>query len=226
VKLWGKDVKEEELPEELRNLTSEQLLKAVKDSGDIEGLKTKLSDKDTELSSMSERIKQLEGAATHKQQDDPPRGPTSVLVDEDKAFAERLGPVMTTSLVSASISAKMVFRQQLTQDKKSNKAALYDKYEAEIDEIMMKQVPLQSRIFPQAWQNAFHIVLGRHMDELVTGVKKGEDQFFVEAASGSGLPLSTDKKDELTAQEVTIAGKLGLKPEEYLAERKKIHVVA
>lgn len=225
MKLWGKDVKEEELPEEIRNLSSEQLLKAVKDSGDIEGLKTKLSEKDTELSTLSDRIKQLEGAAP-RNPDNTPKGPTSVLVDEDKAFAERLGPVMTTSLVSASISAKMVFRQQLTADKKSNKAALYDKYEAEIDEIMMKQVPLQSRIFPQAWQNAFHIVLGRHMDELVTSVKKGEDQFFVEPASGGdGLP-QLDKKDELTDQEKTIAGKLGLKPEEYLAERKKIHVVA
>jgi molybdopterin converting factor small subunit len=225
VKLWGKDVKEEELPEEIRSMTPEQLVTAVKASGDVEGLKTKLSEKDTELSQMSERIKNLEGAAT-RQPDNTQKGPTSVLVDEDKAFAERLGPVMTTSLVSASISAKMVFRQQLTADKKSNKAALYDKYEAEIDEIMMKQVPLQSRIFSQAWQNAFHIVLGRHMDELVTSVKKGDDLFFIEPVSGGGGLPQPDKKGELTPEEIKVAGKLGLKPEEYLVEKGKIHVVA
>ena len=144
-------------------------------------------------------------------------GPTSILEDEDKAFNERLGPIVQNQLALAAQSAKFIGEQRVQQSPLH--ARLLTKFRGEVDKLF-ETVPLQFRQFPETYERVFQQVVGSHAGELIT---KDKSEFFIESGGGAS-PLSPSKKAELTEDEVKMARSLKISPEHFLAQKERMQV--
>ena len=143
--------------------------------------------------------------------------PTSILEDEDKAFNERLGPIVQNQLALAAQSAKFIGEQRVQQSPLH--ARLLTKFRGEVDKLF-ETVPLQFRQFPETYERVFQQVVGSHAGELIT---KDKSEFFIESGGGAS-PLSPSKKAELTEDEVKMARSLKISPEHFLAQKERMQV--
>lgn len=222
--------KKEELPESLRELTPEQIAQALLEKKELE---QKLADQQTqadglktELEQVQAKVRELESRpATQPQpqpQPQPRSGPESVLIDEDKAFADRLAGTNALAFHAAALSAKIMARDQI---RNSDERRIWDKYESEVDEIMGKETP-DRRAFPAIWINAFTYVKGLHLKELMLAQKEGNDFFAEPVGRGPEPAPQPGQGDKLTDEELRVCANMKIKPEEYLAQRKEMQGVS
>lgn len=208
---WAK--KDEELPEELRDMKPEDLVKAVKDSQRVAELETKLEQRNAEFDGVKQRLDAIEANQPESAPNpNAPQRPTSVLVDEERAFAERQAPLAMTTLLIGANAAKSQAKMML--------GPTYAKFEKEI-EAEMEKVPLGSRIHTESWKNVHDMVVGRHMSEIA----KEPSQYFTEPGGGTPPPEPKPDPDKLSDEEVKIARKMGVSPEQYLASKKSMQFV-
>jgi len=207
----------EEIPKELEDLEAADLVSAVAKAKEVDSLKTELETtkgKLSEFDAVKQRLAALEGNKQDPPKD-PPKGPTSFLDDEDKAFTERLAPFAEMTLRNQAQNARHMAKQGLSGlDRR-----IWEKWEGEIDKIM-EGVGLQFQGSAQTWLNALTNIKGRHMDEILK-MKDDNSEFFSESGDSGGSGGPTKKDDgELTAEEVKIAARMGIKPEDYAKNKK------
>lgn len=228
--LWGrKEIKEDDLPEELRGKSPEEIAKFIKDSAELratldqmqterDGLKTQIDSQRTEFDGMKAKLAELEAnAANANQQNQPPDAdePASIWTDPDKWHAERNRGVENVALMSGMLTARMAFENSLS----GNDRNVWRKYTKEIDQTMNGFTPVQ-RTLPQSWGLALNVVKGNHMNDILKAQSEGTD-FFAEGSSGHNPPASPDEV-KLTAQEEEACEKFHWDPKRYLAQKKKM----
>ena len=213
--------KKEEAPEELKGLTPEQIAEAVKKSKEQEtelaNLRTKqteLERKASEVDSVKARIAEMEASL---RKDNPPKRtePTSVLVDEDTAFRERLGPTHAAITNTAASVAKMEARGGL----KAKDRYIWDKYLGEIETLMAND---PRRVQAAGWTSALTYIKGLHTDEIT------KPDFFAESSYEGEVgraPEPTKKDDKLSDEELDVCKRMGVSPEDYLKQKKEMQVV-
>lgn len=228
----GRDV-----PEKLKGKSEADILAAMEKAEKADQLATEKAAADTakakadadlatlqtEHSSVKSRLSQLESNATRQQQPPPERkGPTSVLLDEETAFQERLTPLYLQQAQQGALMAMQLAANDISQDPR--KAALLKKHKAEVD-ARFATVPIQFKADPMSYKNCFNVVMGEHMEELLTAASKKEGEFFVEDSSHAARPAESKQSDKLDEAEVKIAARMGVTPEQYLARRKSMQFV-
>lgn len=225
---WGKKTGDDAgVPDILKGKTPEQvaaeLVRLSVALGEADSVKAELTQKTSELSEMTNRIKALEGvkpAVTRAP--DATREPTSVLVDEEAAFNERLQPIVAGVLNVAAQTAKMTAESRIRQNPIHGR--LLSKYQAEV-QALYATVPQQYQQYPETYERIFQQVLGSHLDELLQEQAKGDGSLFTEGGGGQ-LPVETKSLElVLTADEMDIAKKMKITPEAMLASKKQMHNV-
>jgi hypothetical protein len=235
---WFSKQDESKIPENLKGKTSEEIVKELQEAAqvrtDLEKVRTDAATAATaaatqaaEFEQVRAKLVELEAAQAAAAAAAQPPGLTSFLVDEDKAFAERAAPLASMAYNSAAATARMLARDRLRTESKPgglNLTALYDKYSAEIDELA-KQVPIVQQVHPQTWVNLFDLIKGRHALELVEATKKGENWFLVEPVGGGAPPGKPPEDKELTPEQLKIAAKFKMTPEDYKKRQKELTYV-
>lgn len=239
---WFKD---DEVPDRLKGKTPQQILAELEAADSLRTkhmeLEASAATRDqefaaskTEFETTKARLAELEANRLHESEnqnqnrDQRRTGPTSVLVDEEGAFAERLGPVAALALHSGALSAKQEARRQVEtrsrDSKNKNDLGIFLKYEAEVEDLMSKEPP-ERKVMPQVWLNAFTYIKGIHVNDIISSVQKGE-AFGLEGGSTSqALPLE-QQDDKLSAEELRVAAKMRVSPENYLKQKKAMKPVA
>lgn len=222
-KWFGKE--EVEVPPELEGLTADQIIAAAKEAKE---LKTKVAEIDTlkaKIEDMEKNPKVVEKVVEkvvdrRQQPNNEPAQRTSFLEDEDKAFNERAAPLVNAIFTVGASSARMTFENGL----KGIEAKLYTRYGKEVEELMAKEPP-QNQASPYSWKTGFDIIKGRHIEE-VTKAAQDKTDYFAETSSGTAGagPMTSEDQNKLTDEQTAIAKKYGLKPEEYLEQRKGMTV--
>jgi hypothetical protein len=139
------------------------------------------------------------------------------LLDPEKAARKLVNDsIGGVAVATASMRADMNY----VNFKGTNPRA-FAKYETEIKEIWDKE-PLTTKQNPKLIENIYKIVIANHIDEIA----KAGETFFLEPSSG-GKPHTNEgpkKKPEelLSADELDLAKKWGVTPEEYLKEKSGI----
>lgn len=229
---FSRKSEEPEIPVELQGKTPAQILQAMKDAEAREtALQAKLDEQaglNTELERLRIQVQELEARPPLRNEVPPTQpqnnGPTSVLVDEDKAFDERMAPLANMTFNTAAIGARMLAMEQLRDMAVAdgfNHIAFFNKFRVDIEHLMA-QIPPVQRGHPDTWLNIYNLVKGRHSSELIAASKKGENAFFTEPTSGTPPPPPVDRGDTLTKVESDIAKKFGLSDEAYLTQKKGI----
>lgn len=120
--------------------------------------------------------------------------------------------------IAASMRADMNYN---TYKSTHEKPHIFAKYEKEIKEMWDKE-PLVNKQHPSLIANIYKIVIANHIDEVA---KMGEEFFLPSDSSGRphGDNKTTRKPEEiLTKDELELAAKWGVTPEEYLKEKSGI----
>jgi hypothetical protein len=225
--LWGgkKVEKEEDVPESLRGKTPEQIAQALADG---ETAKATLAAKESETTTMKsdlqqarERIQALERNANPPKPKEEQKGPTSVLVDEDAAFNERLSPFAVATLQNSARMARIIAEDRIKSDPKDG--PVFRKFYTEYD-ALIKQLSLEQQALEASYDNVFSIIKGRHLHEILEAQKKGDGSLFVEPGGGSP-PEQKPKEEKLNDQELAAASRMGVSPEDYLKSKKQIQFV-
>jgi hypothetical protein len=235
--LWGK--KDEELPEELKGLTPEQIAEHVRAARSMgkavpEALKgltpeqiheklTKASDFETEVGTLTTerdtlkaRIAELEGnqAPPPARSEEAP----SMWADPDGYIDKRTEQTRLTALLSGMMSAKMYAMQQMMGED----AKIFKKYENEIDGIV-KGYPDNMKILPQTWLNALVYTKGLHMTDINKARSEGTDMFAEVPGGGSGRPSNEPAPQEkLNEDELAMCKTMKWDPKKYLESRKQM----
>jgi hypothetical protein len=223
------------VPDKLKGKKEEDIIKAFEDAERLAAEKAAadtakataeaaVASKDTELSSVRSRLSELESRATRTASTPPAeaKGPTSVLLDEETAFRERLTPLYLQQAQQGSLMAMQLAANDISSDPR--KAALLRKYKAEVD-ARFNTVPIQFRTDPASYKNCFNVVMGEHLDELVQSATKNNGDFFVEDSSNTQRQPVPVKNDKLDDDAKKIAARMGVSEEDYLARRKAMQFV-
>lgn len=226
---WGK--KDEELPDRLKGKTPEQVAQELEAS---DALKVKVTELETENAQARSRFESFSTEMNGKfdtlmsripePKKADPQAPADFILDPDRAFAERAAPLAGLTLQTAAVVARQAAMQKMQGRQKSLKnnidGLLFEKFGDEID-AMSKSVPATQLANPETWEHLFFNVKGRHTDDIVGSVRDGKNDFFVEGAK-PGTGTGDEQPDKLNAQELRICEKMGLKPDAYLAQKKKM----
>jgi hypothetical protein len=232
--------RKEDLPKNLQEMEPEALSKAVDDAQkwgeelvgareklkELDTLKAKSTEQQTEVERMKARIQELEGNQDHDDDDDDKgkgkkrTGPQSVFLNEDEAFAERLGPLHAMVTQTGAMTARSTAREAIGNSKNGTvEMRIWNKYQNEINTLMTKEHPT-NQINPTSWVNAFIYVKGLHSDDLMELASKKTDVFAEVGSSSGNMHEDNKDNDKLSPQELDIAKKFKMTPEKYL-ERKK-----
>jgi hypothetical protein len=219
--LWGK--KDDELPEELRGLTPEQLAAAVKKAKELEQSVNALTTSKTELEQRAAtqatefeqmKIKMAELEANTPPEPPPNREePATIWSDPSKFVADATKPVQDIALMSGMMSARMYAQQGLSdRDRK-----IFKKYEKEIETTMNGFAP-QQRVMPQSWLLALTLAKGNHEQEISQAEAQGNDFFSEGASRGTPPPPTTEEK--LTPEEQEACRVFHWDEKRYLQQKK------
>lgn len=123
-------------------------------------------------------------------------------------------PLRATAIVFNTMSQPLVkeFRaigEKFAEAQVSAKAD-YKRFRGEVHEVVGK-MNTDMRAKPEAWERAYEMVRGRHIDELVKEAVTGAT-----APSGPARGAPTKRKVELTDEQRQIAKKLGVTDEDYI----------
>lgn len=237
-KWFGK--KEEDVPDELKNMSSEDLLAAVEASKKVKGLEEELARRPSQealdgiaadLESTKNALKDLEnrgrGDGGGGNGGQPERKLANFLVEPDKAFAERAAPLAAMTMQIGATTAKDTLRRKLETAQRNGQGNidgfLFDKFENEIDELA-KQVPAASLCQAATWEHLYYNVKGRHADQIAQQQREKKGEFFVETggAGGNGGRKDDEQVDPpLTDRERHVARSMRLTDEEYKKFKKE-----
>lgn len=135
------------------------------------------------------------------------------------------GPSQILGLTTLASNEFDKFRRKTQRDKNPNgslKFPFFDKFESEIEELVGKQ-PLQMRCNPNAIENAYNVVVGRHASEIADDASKKGGVFFTESASnqGSGHNGNDSKMGSavVTDLDKQQAAKFGIPLEKYMKSK-------
>lgn len=225
-------------PPEWKDLTDEQILVAMKAGAtaqtDLKAAQDLTVAKEQELQTANAARDAAQAKADaaadpanplNKPQPTPTPDPNKQIDfwdDPDAALTQRLTPLAMQMFSQGAQAAEMFIRQQNPK--------LFAKYGDEVMELM-KTVPLQQRPMFQTWENAILMVKGRHLNEFVADAKEGKNEFFIEPGA-SGAPRipevdpNASPETKLTDQEVKIAARMRMTPEQYLKQKEGMVVHA
>jgi hypothetical protein len=232
---WGKT----KLPKELEEMDPNDVVAAVKKAKDLdpEAIATKAAEKagaafETFRTEFTETMTaKLDEIASRMPKPVASNGGgdnqlADFLTDPDRAFAQRSAPIAALALENAKYAAKNAAREKLQRQQRANPGKNFDgfffeKFEAEIDELA-KTVSAVQLAQPGTWEHLYFNIKGRHTDEVVAQVRDGKADFLVESgATGATTRQQDDPNNiKLTAQEESLAKKMGVTPEVYLAQKK------
>jgi hypothetical protein len=157
-----------------------------------------------------------------------PGEPTSVLDDENLAFAQRLTPILARQFeMESTIVRDKIVREYMT----SGYGDLVTQFEGEINTIL-DSAPLVTnegkpfRGDPQYVRNVIDMVLGRAARKAgmrFDGKSKG---FFLEPANGSANDSTRESGDGMTESQRKVFGRMGVPLEEAKKVMSKLHFVA
>lgn len=227
---WNRGDKE--LPERLRDKSAEEIEQAVADGDALRtrnaALETQLGETNTRFETFTTQTNQQLAALNARLA--PPENrqandPTSFLVDGDKAFAERIGPLYNMVLSTAEVNARQEALRQAQNRQRTIKnnidGMLFDKFETEIAELAKGCTP-QQRAMPDTWTHLFYNVKGRHGDVIAEHNREHKGDFFVENVAERARNADDVNKDQLTPLEESIARKMGVSKENYLKQKKEM----
>jgi len=229
---------EADLPESLKGKTQEEITQMLADAEALKAENATLRTQNAEVNSkfesfgntLQEMSTRLDGMATPKRAEgDGGNGEAAnFLTDPDRAFAERAAPIVGLLLSTSASIAKQQARESAAMRQRTQKnnidGQLFDRFDDEIMALAKTCSP-QQLASPQTWTHLFYNVKGRHTDEIVTANIDKKGEFFVESAQRA---VSQDVKNEdtLTPQQIKIAEKMGVTPENYLKRKKEMVVGA
>lgn len=231
--LWKSLFKtEDQVPAELKDLTPEQVTEKIKafdsQATELEKLKNSVAEKDkktgdltNEMTVLKRKLAEIEeNGAPPKSKETPVEIP-SVLEDEDSAFNGRLAPIQASAMQANAQIALMRAEQYINNNPVD--ARLLRRYKQEVDRMFFAQ-PLQYQMNPQTYLNCFNNVMGAKRSE-IDSLRGTENDPFVEPAGG-GAPPQQPKNDELSADEVRVAQRMGITPEQYMNSKKESTLVS
>jgi len=144
----------------------------------------------------------------------------SVQDDENAAFAARTAPLWQRTLQTQASVNRMEAFNELASD------PYFPKLKKELEELL-KNEPLQAIGSERGVlfiKNAYHVVKGRHTDEILQDTRAGKGEFFIESASNSGNSGAgntiTNDPNVLTADEKAMAARMHLTDEAFLKAKQ------
>jgi len=240
---WFK--KEEKLPPELEGKTPEQVAASLKEAED---LKTRLATLEAErtteknlvetmkndFNATKTRLQELEANAK-KQPPPPPVEKVGFVEDGDQAFTQRfneqVAPTTAIAVTAAQQVARMSAENHLSSlDSQNNTmdARLFRAWAQDIDGEAKKYNPTQL-IQPQSWLSIFYFIKGIRAEELANPEIRKKKYSFLEPARSNGTPpTNNDNKpanEQLTPEELRVANRMGVSPENYLKRKKSMQFV-
>lgn len=242
---WFKKEDEAKIPEKLRNLTPEEIVAKIDAAEalgqDVTKLKAALAEKDTTINEnanavneLRTKLQQLEGNRREPPKED---GAQRIEFAEDpegfvrQQIAESTVPVASVALNNSAMMAKSLAEKSLDRLKvpgtNISKGAMFRRYEADID-AQAKKCQLGQLQRPDDWIFLFNNVLGTKMDEILQAYSEGKgNEYFVEPGSTNVHRQEEPRRDEkLTDEELHIAKRMRITPEEYAKRKKEMNNVA
>jgi hypothetical protein len=237
---WFKKEDEAKIPEKLRNLTSEQIIakmeEAEKLGTDLTTLKAALAEKDTAINENANALTELQGKLRELEANRQPRRETNErqeisFTDDPEGYvaqeiAKNTTPVASVALNNSALMAKSLAEKSLDRLKvpgtNLSKGSMFRRYEADID-AQAKKCQLGQLQRPDDWIFLFNNVLGTKMDEILQAYADGKSsEYFVEPGSTNATRKEEVRQDEkLTDEELNIAKRMRIKPEDYLKQKKE-----
>lgn len=156
-----------------------------------------------------------------------PQEPTSVLDDENLAFAQRMTPLLARQL---ELESRIVRNDVKVEYDKAGYGELWEQFETEINN-MIESAPLATndgkplRGDPQYVRNVVDVILGRAARKAgmrFSGKTKG---FFLESANGSAENTSIGPADGLTDNQRKVMSRMGIPLDKAKDVIKKLHFV-
>lgn len=237
---WFRRESEAKIPEKYRGLTEEQIVALLEKGETVDGLNTKVtelstaktnlekkvSEGDSALQTMRQQIQALEKNQRPPEKREEPAG-VSFIEDPEGFIRQEIGkfvaPVGVATLNASAQLARSGAKQTLDRLRvsgtKISKGAVWDKYSSEIEDLA-KTVNVGQLQTADAWIHLFNMVLGRHLDEILTAFQggKGEEMFVEPSASGVARVENNDPPKP-TDDEVRIAKRMGIKVEDYIKQK-------
>lgn len=142
--------------------------------------------------------------------------------DPDAAFAHHTGKAIAPLVqLTLETRASQVF------DRVKSSYGDFSLFEEEILK-EMQSAPAQYKANEMYVRNAYHMVKGRHTDEIAADKAKGSGKYFVEGSSSNlnrSVVEDKDKKPVLTQEEKEYASKFGLTEDAYIESKKAMKYV-
>ncbi len=244
-KLNAKKVDETQIPKELEGMSPEQIVVALKENTDLKARMTtveaeRAAEKEevgkinTEFQSIKERLAAVDAAKSRAE--NRPEELANFVEEPDKAFEQRATPLTNLTIASAFMTARMLAQQELDNmdlaspvGTKTIDGRLFRAWTQEIDS-EAKKYPQSSMIHPRAWLGIFYYVKGLHSDELSNPDIRKKKYNFLEPGTSSVPPAGGEKKEEgvesLTAEELRVAERMHVTPENYLKRKRAMKFTA
>jgi len=172
------------------------------------------------LNAMKTRSEPVQSVSTPEN----PRQPelTEWGIDADKAFQERIAPLVGTTLDTRAMIAK-----RNVMDNLSAQYHDWHLFNDEIDEIS-KSSPLQSKVLEDFWRNCYFAVKGKHHDDIIRDQNQKSGKFWIEPAGNAVMmrnePEKKDPVESLTAEQKRIAEGLGVPLKTYAENVNKFEI--
>lgn len=243
---WFRKEDESKIPEKLRKMSSEDIVKAIESGENTASEVTKLQDElkkrdsaiaaqTSELNETKQRLTTLEASARQRQQVDNnnnnnDKGPEFTMDPEgwvnnrvNAAFGPLAMATLQTNAQLARQNAVATLQRLKVQGTRISKGAMFDKYSTEVD-ALAKTTNIQQLQTPDSWIHLFNMVLGQHMEEILAAYAGGKgDEFFVEGAASSVVNHNDQPaSDKPTAEEIEIAQRMKIPIEQYMKNKKEM----
>jgi hypothetical protein len=153
------------------------------------------------------------------------------LTDRLKALETKVEPpVVATPVVIQKTREDVAYETAYEAKSEVLKSKLRSRYpdwplfEAEIEELIKAQNSPEAAANEAFVTNCYHVVKGRHADEIANDRAKGEGKYFMEPANKStNMPIvSKEGADALTPEQKAYAAKVGIPLDKYAASVKAV----
>lgn len=236
---WFKD-KEGKTPKELEGKSADDVLKLLADANEAKEKTTKLEQEReaekkivTELSNNFNSVK-AKLDAIEANAPPPPKVNNepipNFIEDPDGAFNARVGPVVAATVQTGQMTAVISAQNDLdNRDSLSNGRSMDGRlFRYWMQDIRSEAQKYQATalIDPRTWLDIFYKIKGWRADELSNPETRKKNYPFLESAASNVAPPNNEpKKEELTPQELKIAERMGVTPENYMKRKKAMTFV-